>query len=401
MDFDVLESKVVPFSLTEEAVRERFLDYVIEGENTPIDIACNAVITTIKKALYPVRCFDVTYSAHWSATSFWEHKEPYTEYESKTIYIDHYGKEHSSPGFDMFHNGQVIGSSSSAGKDKRPWRPQQKTIPITKYKTVIDNVEQTQGSIEDQSFQPIITYENPAEASLAQWVVGFPIKGNTINSTDKLLENSVIMPLFETDGFAQKTAESKVQDIACAQCEGEVPGDRYRDLSVSNFNTRCSMEIVLLPVFHIQYEYQGQQFECWRSGISNGNFFYCIKPQDTNIAAENERAANEIKLQKKQWLKFAAISFIGMPFALLIGFALFITSPIFGTLTFIAGIVFEVLFIKKFLTTHQSVKNLKQSQSDYQTQLIEKRRTIANIVKDPNINEEEKRKAVEDVLHKM
>ena len=57
MNFEISKAQVIPFSLSENDVRDKFIDFVIDGENSPLDVACKATIKDIKKEYYPVRCF--------------------------------------------------------------------------------------------------------------------------------------------------------------------------------------------------------------------------------------------------------------------------------------------------------------------------------------------------------
>lgn len=398
MNFDVLNSKVIPFNLSEKLLREEFLDFVIDGENTPLDVACNSIITEIKKYFYPVRCFNMYYSAEWRATSIWEHKEAYTEYQNKTVYIDYYGKEHNQPGFDYYYNGQVIGSSSTGGKGKKPWRVQQKTIPITKYKTVVDNIEETNGYIENQrSYQPIITYEKSADSKFYQWIVDLINKESYTDSTDEILSGCEIVPLVNTDNFAKQTAESNVQDIAINKCRRSVPGSRYENLKVNIFDLDSSMEIVLLPVYKVKYVYQSKEYECWHGGIRNSNFFYYSKPQDAQLTEENERYSKEIKDKKSLRLKLCALAFLAVPVALFFGFILRIARSPFGDFLFVSSIICEIVLLPMLYVIHNEIQNKKQALDNRLNQLLDKRKSIANIVKNTDIDEEQKKILIQQI----
>lgn len=67
----------IPYGMTEQEIRKNFLDWVILGDNTPIDIAYKAEITDVTKTFYPIRVVSSEYKAEWSALSIWEHKEEY------------------------------------------------------------------------------------------------------------------------------------------------------------------------------------------------------------------------------------------------------------------------------------------------------------------------------------
>ena len=63
--------------------------FTYKDEHAPLDIAYQAKVQKMERHFYPNRYFDVSYSAQWDALSIWEHEEPYTIYQSKTVYIDY------------------------------------------------------------------------------------------------------------------------------------------------------------------------------------------------------------------------------------------------------------------------------------------------------------------------
>ena len=79
MEINITNALVVPFNMSEDDIRQNFLDWIILGDNTPIDAAYRSSITGVKKKFYPIRIVNAKYTASWSATSTWEHEEEYTE----------------------------------------------------------------------------------------------------------------------------------------------------------------------------------------------------------------------------------------------------------------------------------------------------------------------------------
>lgn len=401
MNFDVSKAKVTPFSLPEQEVGNRFLTFIIEGDNTPLDVAREAKITQVKKLFYPIRCFTVGYAAQWSATSIWEHREKYTVSETKTIYIDHEGAEHDRPGFDYLdRHGRWLPSISSDAI-KRPWTPQQKVIQVPKIKTVIDNTQRTQGEIGAyRTFQPIITYRK-ADESFARWVGGFLKEGDYKSYQEALVAESEVQDLVETDDFARDQAKANASSLARSDCRREVPGNRYEDFSCEVYlDPDCPMEIVLIPIYRITYTYQGDEYTCWLGGKANSNFFYARKPQDEALAAEKERLSTEVSAQKKTRLKSGAIAFLLPPIGAFIGLIYMIVHPLIGLLLTGGSVAVGVLFGQKFLAAHRSVREQTQAIEGRTAALREKREKISSIVRDPAMSESEKRQAIEALLKK-
>lgn len=401
MNFDVSKAKVTPFSLPEQEVGNRFLTFIIEGDNTPLDVAQEAKITQVKKLFYPIRCFTVGYTAQWSATSVWEHKEKYTVSETKTIYIDYKGEEHDRPGFDhLDRRGREVASISSDAI-RRSWTPQQKVIQVPKTRTVVDNKERTQGDIGDHcTFQPIITYLK-ADESFAQWVGGFLKEGDYKSYQESLVAGSEVQDLIETDAFARDQARANASSLARSCCRREVPGNRFEEFSCDVYlDQDCPMEVVLIPIYRITYTYQDDEYVCWLGGKANSNFFYARKPQDETLAAEKERLNTEVSAQKKTRLKSGAIAFLLPPIGLFFGLIYMIVDRTKGLLLIGGSVAVAVLFGRKFLTAHHSVRDQTQAIENRTATLREKREKISNIVRDSTMSEAEKRQAVAALLKK-
>ena len=405
MNFDVSKSKVIPFTMPESEVYGHFIDFLIEGDNTPVDVAAHSKIVEKKKQFYPIRCFDITYSAEWQATSIWEKEEYYTEIQTKTVYIDYFGKEHDSPGYDYFSDrgGIPYSSGNIGGKNNRPWRAMPKQESVQKKRTVIDHVEPRYGDIgRYRSFQPIITYLD-ADQKLAQWVVSFLKKNKYVDYRPELLEDSEIKDLISSNDFARKKAEANVGDIARKQCNSDIPGDRYEDFQYRVSIESYSMQIVLVPIYHISYEYRGQKYECWLGGKADSDIFCYSKPQDEGLAAERERIAKEFDAQKSKKEKLGIISFVALPFALVCGLMWILAaltgerSPTYPFLC-IASIVAEIILRKRYRTANKKSDQAKQALANRQAFLSNQKAAIASIVKDPKLSEKDKRQAVQKLL---
>ena len=405
MNFNLSKAKVVPYSVCEDEVNNIFLNFVIQGDNSPIDVALQAKITEVRRLYYPVRCYDITYSAEWSATSIWEHKETYTEYKSKTVYVDYSGKEHNSPGFDRYFKGSVISSSQFAGKDTKPWTPISKTVPVTKTKTVVDNVEQTYGEIGPiRSFQPIMMYKNDSEKKFTQWITSTITEKNYGDFDADQIKNSDIAPLVGSDSEAEQSVSRIINSRAQTLCSKKVPGTRYEDLKGSVYDTDYTVEVVLVPVYYISYQYQGQTFHCWING-SRSDVFYNAKPTDETLVSESKALQEQIRLGKSSRLKLGTLVFLVIPIAIIItlfvDFALWIGEP--GKLG--SGIFFLLLLLAiecmcamKFSKIHHQVTDQKKHSENRSKKLASKRQAIANIVSDQNMSHDEKQSAIQEIL---
>ncbi|MEN6470942.1 MAG: hypothetical protein ABFC62_05715 [Clostridiaceae bacterium] len=296
--------KTIPYSLKPEAIEKAFENFLMQGDDAPVDIVWRSRNHQIQSILYPVRCFHVTYAADWSATSIWQHDEPYTVYEPKTIYLDFLGREHDSQGFDAFENGRYRftergesrGSmllTAATGAELRPFTPQQRMEPVTRYNQITDDIEQTSGSIQDQSsFEPVITYDGPQQKEFAGWVLKTPVQKLYAKSTDAndVLTNCFVMPLAKTNQAAQSIAASSIKKIAAEKCKESVPGNLMEDFHIE-LKADYDMEVLMVPLYRVVYHDQGQEFECWFRGWESSAPFYQTKPRDETLKLQVQKAA--------------------------------------------------------------------------------------------------------------
>lgn len=399
MNYDVLKSKIIPFDVSNEDLKNGFLEFLVEGDNTPIDVACEFSNMKIQKVLYPIRCFKINYTADWSATSIYEHKESYTEYETKTVYYDMYGKEHNKPGEDYTdRSGKYSAPKMSSDSVRRPWQPQQKMVPVTKHRMVIDRTEDTYGNIgNNYTFQPIFTYDESTSEKLVEWVLKFPMENLYVDCTEADVKDCEVKDLVNDDYFAWQVAEKEMKKIAGKLARAEVPGNRCEGLTVGNYETEHEMDVVLIPIFHITYDYKGSSFECWLCGFNEENVYYETKPNDNRIKNEIERLEKEIKDGWKNIFLWGAISCLVIPFALLIVFAMLFMN--FLNIIWLIALGFgEVKCFKKFKQCLNERKELESTKNDYIDKVKEKRRAIVNIVKREDISEEQKKAEINKVL---
>ena len=49
MNFDITKSEIIPFSLTDKEIFDKWIDFLIRGNDVPVDIAYKSVIKSAKK----------------------------------------------------------------------------------------------------------------------------------------------------------------------------------------------------------------------------------------------------------------------------------------------------------------------------------------------------------------
>lgn len=387
-------SKLVPFSISEEQVRDRFIDWIIEDENAPIDVAYTAKITRIKKLFYPVCCFQITYSASWSATSIYEHQEEYEVYTPKTVYIDYKGRQHDRPGEDYLDDRGRQGPKLDTNTTRHPWQPQQIMERSTKKKTVVDSTERTWGNIGPYSNTERIAM--PKERILKTFLEKADVS-NAVSCSDDYQKNATILPFGASEQVAWQQADDLTFNLAASQGKEQVPGNRFTDFSVSNYRSQYSMTAVLVSVYEITYEHNGKLYTCWLYGSGKDTFLCAEKPRDTYVEAEVSKIKDEIGETTTTQIKVVLIC-AGMAVLAFFGFVYFFASAIVGIL--LMGI--SVYVISKQPKVWKNAKNkrteLEKVQSNYRELLLNKKKSIATIVKNKDMSWAEKDAAVKRIL---
>ena len=309
-----------------------------------------------------------------------------------------YGKEHNKPGQDYTdRTGKYSKSSMDSTAIRRPWTPQQKTVPVTKYKMVVDKVEPTYGGINNEkTFQPIITYENQSKQAFANWIVNFSRDGHIL-STSTVINQCDIKSLVETDEFAKGIAIENAKQIALKQCRAQIPGNRYEDFGMDDFETASQMIIYLYPVYYVCYTYNGIDYECWFSGNGSAGVFSYNKPIDESLKMKNEEIAKTIKDKKKIRLIYGLVSFIAVPMIFFIILMMSIVSGGLGV-TFVIELLIQVGLAVGFVFIHKDVKNWTEYQASYLVYLQNIRKNIVDISRDQSLSVEDTQRKIQELL---
>ena len=84
--------KGLAFSVSEDQVREDFVNYLLETKEIPPDASTAAQIVKIKKHYQLFSKCEGPYTAHWGSRCIWEHTEEYTYKDTGEIaYVVHQG----------------------------------------------------------------------------------------------------------------------------------------------------------------------------------------------------------------------------------------------------------------------------------------------------------------------
>lgn len=401
MNFDMSKPVAVPFSLTEDEIKKNFLDWVIIGENTPIDIAFESNITKINKVFYPIRIDNADYATYWKAKSIWEHKEEYYDTQRVELWRD-------------MNNGQVRRKRvSKMFPNPTPPTPHHTFIgydeeQVKRTRTVTDNIENTNGIFNGNLTKKVVTVENN-DNNLIEWIGNLPIDENQFKIAADFSEITV-MPLIEDDEYVKAIVNDEIIEKADDECESQVPGTRYEDFNVYDVKASHNISVILLPVYEVNYDYWGTSYKVLFSGTEADNAFSDKKPTSAYLAKKNNELKSQLDTKEKEasknktqdfWI-LVVIAIIEYYPATYSFFSVWDSGKLWWLLLSI--IIFDILVIRNMIKKSKEYKteieNLKKQLDSHISGLDEKRKKIAEIVKQDNLTAEEQKAKIKEIIEK-
>lgn len=265
----MVEKKGFAFSVSENQIRQDFVNYLLETKEIPPDASISAEIVKIKKYYQIISKCEGPYIAHWKAKCFWEHKEKYTYTDTEIVFVDKYGIEHSY-------------------QDKG-WTAVPKTVTKTDYKTVVDDIRLIERDIENNYCELI-----PAQG------ISFPLDNWIIERFSKseipvtLLNNSdfseCVVKEKRNKEIVLNLAKTNCKDACLAHVKGIIPGSRHTDFT---FDFKSDFEIseeYFIPIYQVVYTYNNHQYEVWFSGYEKGIWFSDKVPKNSRIKSPEKRS---------------------------------------------------------------------------------------------------------------
>ena len=376
-----------------EQVKQDWLNLLLKDENAPIDVAYKANITEIKKEYYPFAIYDVTCEGDWQATSIWEHQESYQVARDVTVYIDRSGNEHRGPGTDtIVKNGNVYHPQ---------WRPMNKTVYDTKYRTVTDNIERTSGYTGSVTFSKRVWLGNDENRTrFFDWTAN--LSTDSYENFDP--ENSgetELMEEFVARDDAENIAIEAAKDDLADYASNQIPGNRFEDFSMSGRLLDITRTTCYMGIYHIFYEYNGTPFECWISGGQVADNDFSNHPIDASLKERTDKFDKEIK--NSSFASRKTLFLLGFPLLFII--ALFLGTFAIAAKSGIISVIFSVLIalggaycLARFImmqVKHTKLGNLKRVYTTNNTNL---KAEISKIVQDDSHTAEEKHNIIEKLV---
>ncbi|MFN9450379.1 MAG: hypothetical protein ACK58U_12060 [Rubrivivax sp.] len=235
---------IVPLAVDEKSLLDALHEHLITGTLTPDDLLQAAVVVQKERFYVPVFEFSGSYEAQWTASFGYDRTEHYTVYENRT------------------ENGRT------------------RQVPVTKTRVVTDwrpasgqdsgrfSVRAYAGHRLSEAGPPVLALAQ--DNSLGQAV---PFSDAYLQATDHEACALTAEATYDERGRAQVNA--RIDEGV----ERHGQGDRQRDWHWTA-QIRQQHRTVLVPVCHVAYDYQGQRYHCWSSGVDTSRWVADTLPVD-------------------------------------------------------------------------------------------------------------------------
>ena len=439
MDFKNCEAFVIPFSVPEASVWKKVIEYLCEKETTPIESICNSHVVSIDKEYYPVQRLEINYTAKWNAISifkeYWTEQE--THYEQQIRFFDRLGIEHKHSGFDYFDpksgkwksgafnpiGSRIKGYSGNA--NTRQWMPKEVTVPVT------ENVSYERETGRKRNFGEIkgnqIYFHDKEYPFRMDLKTLFPnlfsgifsdsdltANGKISYSKEAVKDGKVIEQLKPINERDYDSALSVAKSNAKNQCIGQIPGQEYADFHME-FDSNDVCQMWYYPVYHVNYEFRGQKYECFVSGYGDASVKGKNDPEDASIESikqQYDTQCSNLKDRKKKCL----LEFVGLCLGIcaasillipLIGLDMLISTGITGAIIFLVlsiPLVGVVVYLckKKYEELNdlkEEITKIEEAKKNIVPIRQAKKRAIMDVILNDNLSDSEKAMKCEAILN--
>ena len=253
----IIPEGIVPFSVSKKDYESSVLEYLSEGDYTPVDILESSVFSSVNGIYLPVWYYAGKYKGNWSASS----------------------------GYDYIEEYQV--------RENNKW--------VTKSRVVTDWRPSSGNCDGDLLVTGYAAGERKSELVVFTW--GTVLKKIKIKPFDSKYTIGFNLMEFELDEHESwyEYGEEAADHYVRSQVYPRIPGDHYKDLHIEAVYEKEKPIRIYYPVWITYYKYNGQEYYVWMDG-NNPSRIFGSKPEDANIKSKSEFF---LKIFKYWWIVVA------------------------------------------------------------------------------------------------
>ena len=391
MEEFIKDFQIVPFTLTDDQLMESFTKYICSSD-APLDIALRSKVLSIRKIFYPVRHFEVSYNASWTASDPQYRTETSSTIETKTVFLDYRGQEHAIPGVDYFDERGNYRLTPQPDGHLIHWRPVKKAELVSKNRTVRDGSEEVFGFTGDKTTTETVIVGQSKE--MTQWLKKLPLK-NAVKLEGSVDSDCTVLPFEDSEQNIWEVVEKKVRSKARSSSKRGAAG--CEDFTIVSFRCSYTVDHILLSVYELCYEYGGTEYKLWISGDGTSALIPDAQPKTDEVI--QRKAAMESKynrLNDTQWYPLFG-SFATAAVAL-VGLVMLFFNPGVGVPLLVCGGAATPLLFLHFRKLQDQFSQLREDTKHIYSYFSKKRWEIAAIAKDPTLTLQQKEAAAKKIL---
>lgn len=249
----IIPEGIVPFSVSKKDYESSVLEYLSEGDYTPVDILESSVFSSVNGIYLPVWYYAGKYKGNWSASS----------------------------GYDYIEEYQV--------RENNKW--------VTKSRVVTDWRPSSGNCDGDLLVTGYAAGERKSELVAFTWdTVLKKIKIKPFDSKYTIGFNLMEFELDEHESW-DKYGEEAADHYVRSQVYPRIPGDHYKDLHIEAVYEKEKPIRIYYPVWITYYKYNGQEYYVWMDG-NNPSRIFGSKPEDADIKSKAESFSKFAKYWK-------------------------------------------------------------------------------------------------------
>ena len=239
----IIPEGIVPFSVSKKDYESSVLEYLSEGDYTPVDILESSVFSSVNGIYLPVWYYSGKYRGNWSASSGYDYIQEYQVVEdkklvTKTRVVTDWRPSSGNCDGDLLVTGYAAGESKSE-------------LVVFTWDTVLKKIK-------------IKPFDS-------KYTIGFNLMEFELDEHESW------------DVYGQEAADHYVR----SQVYPRIPGDHYKDLHIESVYDKEKPIRIYYPVWITYYKYNGQEYYVWMDG-NNPSRISGIRPVDENIKSKSE-----------------------------------------------------------------------------------------------------------------
>lgn len=250
----IIPGGIVPFSVSKKDYESRVLEYLSEGDYTPIDILESSVFSSVNGIYLPVWYYSGKYRGNWSASSGYNYIEEYqvredNKWVTKQRVVTDWRPSSGNCDGDLLVTGYAAGERKSE-------------LVVFTWDTVLK--------------------KNKIKPFDSKYTVGFNLLEFKLDEHESWNE------------YGATAADHYVRTNVYPR----IPGDLYKDVHVEAVYDKEKPIRVYYPVWITYYKYNGKEYYVWMDG-SNSSRIFGTQPEDASIKSKSEFF---LKIFKYWWI---------------------------------------------------------------------------------------------------